>query len=167
VSKLAAERLCRLYWKNFGVPTISLRYFTVYGPGQRPDMSFHRFIKAMLTGGSFRIFGTGEQTRDFTFVEDAAEITIAALAEGSTGAVYNIGGGNRVSLREVVDLMAKLTGSEPRFEFQDFEKGDMMHTMADTTLAGEELGYSPRTGIEAGLKAEIRWMEKLVEREGR
>jgi UDP-glucose 4-epimerase len=167
VSKLAAEKLCRLYWKNFGVPTISLRYFTVYGPGQRPDMSFHRFIRAMLTGGSFRIFGTGEQTRDFTFVEDAAEVTIAALTEGSTGSVYNIGGGNRVSLKEVVDLMAKLTGCEPRFEFQDFEKGDMMHTMADTTFAGEELGYSPRTGIEAGLEAEIRWMQKLIEREGR
>jgi len=167
VSKLAAERLCRLYWKNFGVPTISLRYFTVYGPGQRPDMSFHRFIRAMLTGGSFRIFGTGEQTRDFTFVEDAAEVTVAALAEGSTGSVYNIGGGNRISLKAVVDLMAKLTGSEPCFEFQEFEKGDMMHTMADTTLAGEELGYSPRTGIEAGLDAEIRWMKKLVEREGR
>lgn len=166
VSKLAAERLCRLYFKNFDVPTISLRYFTVYGPGQRPDMSFHRFIKAMLTGGSFRIFGTGEQTRDFTFVEDAAEVTMNAVVKGEAGSVYNIGGGNRVSLKEVVDLMAALTGTTPDFQFQDFEKGDMMHTMADASLAREELGYLPQTGIEAGLKAEIDWLKRLIEKEG-
>jgi UDP-glucose 4-epimerase len=166
VSKLAAERLCRLYWKNFDVPTISLRYFTVYGPGQRPDMSFHRFIKAMLTGGSFRIFGTGEQTRDFTFVEDAAEVTMNAITRGAAGGVYNIGGGNRVSLKEVVDLMAALTSTKPDFQFQDFEKGDMMHTMADATLAREELGYLPRTDIEAGLKAEIDWLKRLLGKEG-
>lgn len=166
VSKLAAERLCRLYWKNFGVPTISLRYFTVYGPGQRPDMSFHRFIKAMLTGGSFRIFGTGEQTRDFTFVEDAAEVTMNAVSSGEAGGIYNIGGGNRVSLKEVVDLMASLTSSTPDFKFQDFEKGDMMHTMADASLARKELGYEPRTGIEAGLRAEIEWLKKVLEKEG-
>ena len=166
VSKLAAERLCRLYWKNFDVPTISLRYFTVYGPGQRPDMSFHRFIKAMLTGGSFRIFGTGEQTRDFTFVEDAAEVTMNAITRGAAGGVYNIGGGNRVSLKEVVELMAALTSTKPDFQFQDFEKGDMMHTMADATLAREELGYLPRTDIEAGLKAEIDWLKRLIGKEG-
>jgi len=166
VSKLAAERLCRLYWKNFGVPTISLRYFTVYGPGQRPDMSFHRFIMAMLTGGSFRIFGTGEQTRDFTFVDDIAEVTMDAVTEGSVGAIYNIGGGNRISLKEVVELMASLTGTSPNFEFQDFEKGDMMHTMADAALARKELGYTPKTDIEAGLKAEIEWLRRLLKREG-
>jgi UDP-glucose 4-epimerase len=165
VSKLAAERLCRLYWKNFGVPTLSLRYFTVYGPGQRPDMSFHRFIRAMLTGESFRVFGTGEQTRDFTFVDDAVKVTMHAVTQGEAGGVYNIGGGNRISLKAVVELMASLTGANPKFEFQAFEKGDMMHTMADTTRAREELGYSPATGIEAGLEAEIAWMKNLLGRE--
>jgi UDP-glucose 4-epimerase len=163
VSKLAAERLCRLYWKNFGVPTVSLRYFTVYGPGQRPDMSFHRFIRAMLLDETFRIFGTGGQTRDFTYVGDIADITAAALKSGSPGGVYNIGGGNRVSLKHVVDLMARLTDSRPRIQYQDFEKGDMMHTMADTELAGRELNYTPRTGIEEGLQAEIEWLKKLLD----
>lgn len=163
VSKLAAERLCRLYWKNFRVPTVSLRYFTVYGPGQRPDMSFHRFIRAMLLGETFRIFGTGEQTRDFTFVGDAADVTIAALTKGSPGGVYNIGGGNRISLKEVVELMAEVTGARPSVEYQAFEKGDMMHTMADTELAGRELGYAPQTGIEEGLRAEAAWLKSFLE----
>jgi nucleoside-diphosphate-sugar epimerase len=165
VSKLAAERLCRLYWKNFGVPTVSLRYFTVYGPGQRPDMAFHRFIRAMLTDETFRIFGTGEQTRDFTFVGDIVDVTIAALTAGPPGMAYNIGGGNRVSLKHVVDLMAKLTGAVPRIEHESFEDGDMMHTMADISLAGRELHYAPSTGIEDGLAAEIEWMKKLLEKE--
>lgn len=165
VSKLAAERLCRLYWKNFGVDTISLRYFTVYGPGQRPDMSFHRFIRALLEGTTFRIFGTGEQTRDFTYVGDAADVTIAALETGKPGTAYNIGGGNRVSLREVVDSMVRLTGCKPNVTYQDFEKGDMMHTMADTVLAREELGYLPAVDIEEGLSAEIDWMRSVLERE--
>lgn len=165
VSKLAAERLCRLYWKNFGVDTISLRYFTVYGPGQRPDMSFHRFIRALLEGTTFRIFGTGEQTRDFTYVGDAADVTIDALEKGNPGTAYNIGGGNRVSLGEVVDTMVRLTKCEPKVVYQDFEKGDMMHTMADTVLARRELGYTPAVDIEEGLAAEIEWMKAVLESE--
>ncbi len=163
VSKLAAERLCRLYWKNFGVSTVSLRYFTVYGPGQRPDMSFHRFIKAMLTGETFRIFGTGEQSRDFTYVGDAVEVTINALTAGTPGTAYNVGGGNRVSLKEVVAIMARLTGAEPRIVYQEFEKGDMMHTMADASLAAEDLGYAPKVGIEEGLAAEVEWLRGVLD----
>ena len=127
-------------------------------------MSFHRFIRAMLTNGTFRIFGTGEQTRDFTYVGDAARVTIDALKEGPTGLVYNIGGGNRVSLKEVIDHMARITGADPNMEFQGFEKGDMMHTMADASLAREHLKYSPETTIEEGLEAEVRWMRDRVEK---
>lgn len=163
VSKLAAEGLCRLYWKNFAVPTVSLRYFTVYGPGQRPDMSFHRFIRAMYLGETFRIFGTGEQTRDFTYVGDAAAVTVDALEAGAPGGVYNIGGGNRISLRDVVDIMARVTDAEPKIVYQDFEKGDMMHTMADAGLARRELNYAPRTGIEEGLRAEADWLRTFLD----
>ncbi len=163
VTKLAAERLCRLYWKNFGVPTVCLRYFTVYGPGQRPDMSFHRFIRAVLRGEPLTLFGTGEQTRDFTFVDDAVEATMAALQDGQPGRVYNIGGGNRVSLKQVLEMLSELTGREPRIEYLDFVKGDMMHTVADTRRAQSELRFSPRTGIKQGLKAEVLWLRKVLQ----
>lgn len=163
VTKLAAERLCRLYWKNFAIPTISLRYFTVYGPGQRPDMSFHRLIRALLRGERFTVFGTGEQTRDFTFVADIAEATVLALTAGNPGEAYNIGGGNRVSLNHVVRLLAGITGCEPLIDHRDFERGDMMHTMADAGRAARELGFAPRTGIESGLEAQVRWLRRLLE----
>lgn len=163
VSKLAAERLCRLYWKNFGIPTVSLRYFTVYGPGQRPDMAFHRLIRALLGGENFTLFGTGEQTRDFTYVGDITAATVLALASGNAGEVYNIGGGNRVSLNRVVELLAGITGCRPRIDHRDFERGDMMHTVADATLAARDLGFTPQTGIEEGLEAEVRWFREVIE----
>ena len=124
-------------------------------------MSFHRFIRALLEGTTFRIFGTGEQTRDFTYVGDAADVTIDALEKGKPGTAYNIGGGNRVSLKEVVDAMVRLTECDPKIVYQDFEKGDMMHTLAETSLALRDLEFSPATGIEEGLEAEVRWVETL------
>src|SRR5204862_1603957 len=102
VTKLAAEHLCSLYQSNYGVPAVSLRYFTVYGPGQRPDMGFHRFLRAALAGDPITLYGDGEQTRDFTFVADAVAATMAAGDRGTPGGVYNIGGGSRVSINHVL-----------------------------------------------------------------
>lgn len=165
VTKLAAERLCRLYFVNFAVPTVSLRYFTVYGPGQRPDMSFHRLIRCLLRGERFTVFGTGEQTRDFTFVRDAARAVLLALGQGREGAVYNIGGGNRVSLNHVIELLAGITGREPIVERRGFESGDMMHTLADAGRAAAELGFEPRTPLAEGLAAEVEWLRAAAARE--
>jgi UDP-glucose 4-epimerase len=162
VTKLAAERLCRLYWKNFGIPTVSLRYFTVYGPGQRPDMAFHRLIKSLLLGERFTVFGTGEQTRDFTFVTDIADVTFRAVTGGVPGEAYNVGGGNRVSLNRVIELLAAITGREALVDRREFERGDMMHTVADATAAARDLGFTPRTTIEAGLAAEVDWLRSLL-----
>jgi len=159
VTKLAAEQLCYLYFVNHGVPTVSLRYFTVYGPRQRPDMGFNRFFAAILDGRPLTQYGDGLQTRDFTFVADAAWATATAAVRGVPGRVYNIGGGSRVSLREVFDLLAKVTGREIRIDLQPSQKGDMRDTYADTTLARADLGFQPSVNLEDGLRAMYNWME--------
>ena len=159
VTKLAAEQLCHLYHVNFGVPAVSLRYFTVYGPRQRPDMGFHRFFSAVLDGKPLIQFGDGLQTRDFTFVADAAAATATAAVRGVPGRVYNIGGGSRVSLKEVFDLIARVSGRPVQIERQESQKGDMRDTYADTSRARADLGFSPSVTLEEGLRAMWRWME--------
>ncbi|HEX4348201.1 MAG TPA: NAD-dependent epimerase/dehydratase family protein [Vicinamibacterales bacterium] len=161
VSKLSAEQLCFLYFSNYRVPAVSLRYFTVYGPRQRPDMGFHKFLRAAMNGEPIGVFGDGEQTRDFTFVTDAVAATIAAGRRGVPGRVYNIGGGSRVSVNEVVQMIGRVTGSAPIVATDAAQKGDMRHTYADTTLARADLGFSPAVGLEAGLKAEYEWLKSL------
>ncbi len=159
VTKLAAEQLCHLYYVNYGVPTVSLRYFTVYGPRQRPDMGFHRFFSAILDGKPLVQFGDGLQTRDFTFVADAVTATAAAAVRGVPGRVYNIGGGSRVSLREVFDLIARVSGRTVTIDQQGPQKGDMRDTYADTTRARQDLAFTPSVTLEEGLRAMWRWME--------
>ena len=159
VTKLAAEQLCHLYFVNHGVPAVSLRYFTVYGPRQRPDMGFHRFFSALLAGRPLIQFGDGLQTRDFTFVADAVAATAAAAVRGTPGRVYNIGGGSRVSLRDVFDLLARVTGRPVTLDRQPPQKGDMRDTYADTTRAREDLGFRPSVTLEQGLTEMYRWME--------
>lgn len=159
VTKLAAEQLCHLYHVNFGVPAVSLRYFTVYGPRQRPDMGFHRFFTALLNGQSLVQFGDGLQTRDFTFVADATKATADAAVHGVPGRVYNVGGGSRVSLREVFDLIARVSGRKVTIDQQPPQKGDMRDTYADTTRARNDLGFAPSVTLEEGLRAMWRWME--------
>ncbi len=156
--KLAAEQLCRLYSVNFGVPVVSLRYFTVYGPRQRPDMAFHRFLRAMLRGEAITLYGDGHQTRDFTFVSDVVEANLAAAAWGAPGRVYNIGGGSRVSVNEVLEVIRQITGRQPSIQAEVDQKGDMRHTYADTRLARTELGFAPTVGLAEGLTAEYRWL---------
>jgi UDP-glucose 4-epimerase len=162
VTKLAAEQLCHLYHVNHGLPTVSLRYFTVYGPRQRPDMGFHKFLKAVIRGEPITVFGDGEQTRDFTFVADAVSATIAAATRGVAGRVYNIGGGSRVSIKHVIDLIGRISGRAPLTTVDAAQKGDMRHTYADTSLARHDLGYRPGVDLEHGLAAEYRWLAELL-----
>jgi len=159
VTKLAAEQLCYLYYFNYQVPTVSLRYFTVYGPRQRPDMGFNRFFTAILNGKPLVQFGDGLQTRDFTFVADAAKATADAAVRGVPGRVYNIGGGARVSLKEVFDLIARVSGRKVTIDHQPPQKGDMRDTYADTTRARTDLGFQPSVTLEEGLRAMWQWME--------
>lgn len=159
VTKLAAEQLCHLYSVNFGVPAVSLRYFTVYGPRQRPDMGFHRFFSAILAGKPLIQFGDGLQTRDFTFVADAVTATAAAAVRGVPGRVYNIGGGARVSLREVFELLARVSDRAVAIDQQGPQKGDMRDTYADTSRAEADLAFAPSVTLEEGLRAMWRWME--------
>lgn len=162
VSKLAAEHLCRLYWRNFGVPTVSLRYFTVYGPRQRPDMAFHRFIKSILNGNSLELYGNGEQTRDFTFISDAVDANLLAMEKGVSGTIYNIGGGTRISLNKILDMIQSLLGKKAHAKYVDAQKGDVTHTFADTTRAQTELGFHPETSIEDGLYLESQWIKDQI-----
>ncbi len=153
VSKLAAENLCTLYHQNFGVPTVSLRYFTVYGPGQRPDMAFHRFFRAIMAADELTIYGSGEQTRDFTYVNDIVSANLAAaLRPQAVGRIYNIGGGSRISVNGVLKLLAGITAKQVKVKHEAVQAGDPPHTFADTKRAEHDLGFRPQTGIEEGLK---------------
>ena len=158
VTKLAAEQLCHLYHVNHRVPATSVRYFTVYGPRQRPDMAFHRFIRAALDGGRITIYGDGEQTRDFTFVSDAVAATIAAGDRGVPGRAYNVGGGSRVTVNQVLEIIARLAGRPLDIQREPVQKGDMRDTYADTTLARTDLGFVPRVTLDQGIEAEYRWL---------
>jgi UDP-glucose 4-epimerase len=158
VTKLAAEQLCYLYSVNHGVPATSLRYFTVYGPRQRPDMAFHRFFRAALHGEPIQVFGDGGQTRDFTYVDDAVAATIAAAERGHVGRTYNIGGGSRVSVNEVLEMVGRVSGRSLRIERASVQKGDMRDTWADTARARTDLGFAPAVSLEDGLTEEHRWL---------
>jgi nucleoside-diphosphate-sugar epimerase len=163
VSKLAAEQLCHLYHVNHGVPTVSLRYFTVYGPRQRPDMAFYKFLHATLVGQPITVFGDGEQTRDFTFVEDAVQATMAAATRGVAGRVYNIGGGSRVTVNQVLDIIGRVSGRRPVVSVERDQKGDMRHTFADTARARADLGFSPEVDLAQGLAAEHAWLKRTLD----
>jgi UDP-glucose 4-epimerase len=161
VTKMAAEQLGYLYHVNYGVPVVAMRYFTVYGPRQRPDMAFHRFIKAALADEPIQLYGDGAQTRDFTFVSDAVAATIAAGERGVNGRSYNIGGGSRVSMNQVVSIIEQVAGRPLRIQREAAQKGDMRDTFADTTLARQDLGFAPKVGLEEGIQAEYRWLSML------
>jgi UDP-glucose 4-epimerase len=158
VTKLAAEQLCHLYRVNYGVPAVSMRYFTVYGPRQRPDMGFHRFFLAAMRSEPVTVFGDGRQTRDFTFVADAVTATVNASTLGKPGAVYNIGGGSRVELLDVFELIRRITGRLLRLNTVEPQAGDMRDTYADTTCARTDLGFTPAVTLEQGLRAQFQWM---------
>lgn len=156
VTKLSSEHLCTLYGTEFGVPTVSLRYFTVYGPRQRPDMAISRVIQCGLTGGTFRIYGSGEQVRDFTYVGDVVEANfLAATKDIPAGSVMNIGGGSPVALNSVIAMVSEELGSSVKTQHLEPQMGDPARTSADATLARDLIGWRPATEIRDGLKKQI------------
>ena len=159
VTKLAAEHLARLYQRNHGLATVSLRFFTVYGPRQRPDMAFHRFLAAARDGRALTVFGDGLQTRDFTFVDDIVSATRAAALSGQPGSVYNVGGGVRVALRDVLRLIEQVTARRLTIERDDAQKGDMRDTFADTSAAARDLGFRSTVPLADGLAREWTWLQ--------
>ncbi|BCL84286.1 putative UDP-glucose epimerase YtcB [Ktedonobacteria bacterium brp13] len=162
VTKLAAENLCTLYHHNFGLPTVSLRYFTVYGPRQRPDMAFHRFCKAVLHHEPIRIYDDGLQTRDFTYISDIVEANLcAATSNTAIGQVMNIAGGSRVTLRSVVDILSQVSSSSVQVNFEERQHGDVRHTFADTTKAQHFLNYQPLVSLQEGLANEFEYARSL------
>ena len=159
VTKLAAEHLCHTYAHNHGIPVTSLRYFTVYGPRQRPDMAFHRFMRSLIRDEGIEIYGDGSQTRDFTFVADAVEANLLAMRSPRMDTVFNVGGGSRVMLNEVLTAIEEVAGKRARVIRRGGERGDMKHTLADTALAKVGLGYSPQVPLKQGLKAQWDWVQ--------
>ena len=162
VTKLASEHLTWLYWKNYGIPTVSLRYFTVYGPRQRPDMAFHRFIRSVLLDEEITLYGDGSQSRDFTFISDIIEANIAAAERDVAGRIFNVGGGSRTTINEVIATIGELTGREPRVRRLEVQKGDVRHTAADTSAARDALEFRPRVGVREGLQREVEWLRELI-----
>jgi UDP-glucose 4-epimerase len=164
VSKLAAEHLCYLYWKNYGVPTIALRYFTVYGPRQRPDMAFHRFLQLLLEDRAIPVYGDGQQTRDFTFVDDIVEANLLAWQTSVVGEAFNIGGGTTVTLQDAIAVCQQVSGKRAKLDIRPVEKGDVRQTLADVSRAKQYLGYEPKVRLREGLEAEWRWVHDLYSR---
>lgn len=159
LSKLAAEELVGLYAREKGVPATVLRYFTVYGPRQRPEMALSRFIERVSCGLPVEVFGDGSQVREMTYVGDVVEATVAALeVEGSVAArAYNVGGGARATVAELVDLVGEAIGEEPEIEFRPPVPGDVRSTWADLSRARREFGYAPEVSVEEGVREQVRW----------
>lgn len=162
VSKLAAEHLMGLYTHEFGVPTVSLRYFTVYGPRQRPDMAFNKFIQAGLKDEELVVYGNGEQSRDFTFIDDIVRANISAAATTSKELVLNIGGGSRVTVNEVLKKIGDIIGKPLKISYRERQLGDVAHTGADTSLARKSIQYNPQVTLDIGLRKEAEWLSALL-----
>ncbi|MCZ7382075.1 MAG: SDR family oxidoreductase [Candidatus Methanoperedens sp.] len=159
VSKLAAEHYCRVFNEVYGLNTVSLRYFTVFGPRMRPDLAIHIFTRKALKNEPIEIFGDGEKTRDFTYIDNIVEGNLLAMKRGS--GAYNIGGGERVSINELAEKIVTIAGSKSKIIYSDAVKGDAEHTWADVSKAGKEFGYMPRIGLDEGLKRYVQWVESL------
>jgi len=162
VTKLAAEHLCFLYGKNYEVPIVSLRYFTVYGPRQRPDMGINRFVRAILKGETITIYGDGRQTRDFTYIDDAVEANLVAATSSVQGEVFNIGGGNRITVIDLVRAIEEATGKPAHSRHIGEQKGDVQDTWADTGKAEKVLGWQPKVRIRKGLGRYVEWIKRMA-----
>lgn len=162
VTKLAAEHLCTLYAANFGVPTVSLRYFTVYGPGQRPDMAFTRFVRAAVLDDVISIYGDGTQVRDFTFIDDivAANVLAAATDDVPPGSVFNVAGGSHVTVNDTLRVLTGLAGHPLRVDYTGRVAGDVLRTGGSTEAIEAALGWKARVDIEEGLARHLAWGER-------
>jgi UDP-glucuronate 4-epimerase len=157
VTKLAAEHLVGAFADAFGLRATILRYFSIYGPRQRPDMAYHRFAEALIDGDELTVFGDGRSSRTSTYVDDAVRATLAAVTLGRDGAVYNIGGGEPVTVLESIEIMAEAVGVRPRIAFGDARAGDQRHTAADTALARRDLGFQAEVTPRDGLRRQVAW----------
>lgn len=157
VTKLCCEHLASAYGESRGLDHVALRYFTVYGPRQRPDMAFTRIVRTLAGGGTFTVFGTGEQSRDVTYVAEAVAATVAGMESGQSGGVYNVGGGSETSLREAISICERLSGRALDVRYEPAATGDVRRTAADTALARRELDWEPQVSLEAGLHAQLSW----------
>jgi UDP-glucose 4-epimerase len=157
VSKLAAEYYCRVFEELYGIRTVSLRYFTVYGPRMRPDLAISIFTRRALKNEPIEIFGDGTKTRDFTYITDAVDATLISLEKGR--GAYNIGGGSRISIRELAEKIIEITGSKSRIIYSPDIKGDAVHTWANVERARKELGWSPKIKIDEGLQKYLSWLK--------
>lgn len=159
VSKLAAEHLTSLYAENYNVPTVSLRYFTVYGPRQRPDMAFTRFVTAAQTDQEITIFGNGQQIRDFTYISDVVEANIAAATQSipNYGAIYNVAGGSSVTVNEVLQKVEAIHGKPLNVTYVDKSLGDANRTGGDTSKIESDLGWAPKLTVDDGLQHQYQW----------
>jgi len=161
VTKLAGEHLALLYGRNFGLPVAALRYFTVYGPRQRPDMAFHHFCRALIEGGTIAVYGDGRQSRDFTFIDDAIEANVRAWTKSAPQGVYNVGGGSQVEVLEAIAILERALGAKATLRFEPRTTGDPVRTRGDATRLKADLGYATRVGIEDGLAAQAAWAREL------
>ena len=161
VSKLAAEHLCYLYWKAYGVPTVSLRFFTVYGPRQRPDMFFHIFMDRLRKDQEVPLYDDGEQTRDFTYCGDIVDGLLGAAVYPGAGEVFNLGGGTESSVLNAIHIVEKISGRKAKLKTFERQKGDVRHTRARLDSAAEKLRYSPKVSLEEGLRQQWHWIQTL------
>ena len=161
VTKLAAEHLCFLYHNNYGIPCVSLRFFTVYGPGQRPDMAFHRFLKAIGEDKEIKFYGDGQQTRDFTYIDDIIKANISSITYGKPGETYNIGGGTQIKLIDIIPIFEKICQKKIKTRCQEEQKGDVHHTFANIEKAKKDLNYVPHISLEDGLREEWNWIQTI------
>jgi nucleoside-diphosphate-sugar epimerase len=155
VTKLCCEQLADAYRSVAGLDYVAMRYFTVYGPRQRPDMAVERIACALTHGGTFEVLGTGEQSRDVTYVDDAVTATLAAMDAAPAGAVYNVGGGSETSLREIIQLCASIAGQELDVRYKASAPGDVRRTAADTSRIRRDVGWTPQTSLEEGLTSQL------------
>ena len=164
MTKLAAEHLAFVYMRNFGIPATSLRYFTVYGPRQRPDMAFWRFMEALVENQEIGIFGDGEQTREFTYVSDAVDGTVKAASADVLGQIINLGGGGRVTVNRVLDTLEDISKLKARRKYLPVAPGEPRHTGASINVARERLGWEPRVSLREGLTKQWQWFQETRER---
>ena len=161
VTKLAAEHLCYLYWKNFKLPTIALRYFTVYGPRQRPDMAIHRFVDAVMKGNPLILYGDGSQTRDFTYISDIVEANVLASKCHDEGEVFNIGGGSRITVKNLIHEIEQACNKPAKIQYESVQKGDAIDTHADIQKVQECLGWKPKISIHEGITKFVLWYNEM------
>lgn len=159
LSKLACEHLCYLYWKNHKIPYLALRYFTVYGPRQRPDMAFHKFLRSALHGKEIEIYGDGNQTRDFTYISDIINATVKSISTDAVAESVNLGGGSPATIWQVLNIIEDITGKRVRLRHIEEQKGDVRHTCADITKAQRILGYAPQVRLGEGLRKQFLWQK--------